>query len=300
MALGHYLGIVIVYNMLVILWGALVRATGSGAGCGSHWPLCNGQVLPEISSIQTQIEFAHRVSSGLSLPLVLIAGVWVFRKFPKGTWIRVPAMVACISILAEALIGAGLVLFELVSHDQSLKRVISICLHFTNTLVLIGSLVLVATSSFRAGKGWKWSTSKYRRPALLFVGLFFLVGIAGAVTALGDTLFPAQSLAHGFQQDLNPASHFLIKLRVIHPILALVFAGLAGPWVYSLLNRNSAANFRKISKGLLILLFLNIGVGLLNLIWLAPLGLQLFHLCLALTIWIVWVVTLDKLLTDAT
>ena len=51
---------VLAYNILVILWGALVRATGSGAGCGGHWPLCNGDVMPEVSQVATAIEFTHR------------------------------------------------------------------------------------------------------------------------------------------------------------------------------------------------------------------------------------------------
>ncbi len=37
---------VLLWNVLVALWGAYVRATGSGAGCGSHWPTCNGEILP--------------------------------------------------------------------------------------------------------------------------------------------------------------------------------------------------------------------------------------------------------------
>ena len=48
------------YNVLVILWGALVRASGSGAGCGNHWPLCNGQVIPVSPGWHTVIEFTHR------------------------------------------------------------------------------------------------------------------------------------------------------------------------------------------------------------------------------------------------
>ncbi|MEZ4640810.1 MAG: COX15/CtaA family protein [Caldilineaceae bacterium] len=45
-ALAKYSWGVLFYNLLVIMWGAYVRATGSGAGCGRHWPVCNGEVIP--------------------------------------------------------------------------------------------------------------------------------------------------------------------------------------------------------------------------------------------------------------
>ena len=64
---AKYSWIVLVYNLVVILWGAYVRATGSGAGCGSHWPLCNGEVIPRAPEVETLVEFTHRLSSGLGI-----------------------------------------------------------------------------------------------------------------------------------------------------------------------------------------------------------------------------------------
>ena len=66
-------------NIFVIVWGAFVRASGSGAGCGSHWPLCNGEVIPQPERIATVIEFFHRITSGLALIAVLVMVVWAFR-----------------------------------------------------------------------------------------------------------------------------------------------------------------------------------------------------------------------------
>src|SRR5262245_62215656 len=65
-------------TIVVIVWGAVVRATGSGAGCGSHWPLCNGVVVPRSPSMATLIELGHRLTSGLALLLVLglVIGAW--------------------------------------------------------------------------------------------------------------------------------------------------------------------------------------------------------------------------------
>src|SRR5215467_12703113 len=58
---------VLAYNVAVIAWGAFVRASGSGAGCGRHWPLCNGEVVPRPTSVATVIEATHRATSGLAL-----------------------------------------------------------------------------------------------------------------------------------------------------------------------------------------------------------------------------------------
>ncbi len=290
---------VLFFTVLVILWGAYVRATGSGAGCGSHWPLCNGQVLPTAPAIKTQIEFLHRITSGMSLILILTVGYLTFKTFPKKRFPRRAATVACVSIFVEALIGAGLVLFELVYQDQSLKRTLSISLHFSNTLILIAALVLIATSAARDGQGWRWKNSSVRTQSLAFCALFFIVGMAGAITALGDTLFPAQSLIQGIHQDLSPSSHFLIKLRVIHPLFALLFASLLSPWVFSI-SRSELPKIRHHGNRLLMGLVCNIFLGVLNLVQLAPISLQLFHLLFGIVLWILFILFIDHLATNHT
>src|SRR5664279_6195716 len=67
------------YNIAVILWGGLVRATGSGAGCGEHWPLCNGVVVQHSPSVQTMIELTHRITSGITVLAMLALLIWTFR-----------------------------------------------------------------------------------------------------------------------------------------------------------------------------------------------------------------------------
>lgn len=296
--LQKLVGLVLAYTILVILWGAYVRATGSGAGCGSHWPLCNGQLLPTVPSVKTQIEFLHRVTSGLSLIFTLGVGYLSFQSFPKNSFPRKAATVSIISILLEALIGAGLVLFELVYQDQSLKRTLSIALHFSNTLVLVGSLTLILTSAGRGGRGWVSPHSQVRTHTLFFSAIFFLVGMAGAITALGDTLFPAQSLSHGISQDLNPGSHFLIKLRVIHPILAVIFASLLSTWVFSV-SRQGTPHLRILGNSLLVGLVTNLSLGVLNLVWLAPVTLQILHLLFGIILWILFVMFMDEIRANA-
>jgi heme A synthase len=94
----------------VILWGAFVRATGSGAGCGSHWPLCNGELVPRAPQVETVIEFIHRATSGLAFLLVLGLFVLAWRVYPKGDLVRRAAALSFLFIVTEALVGAGLVL----------------------------------------------------------------------------------------------------------------------------------------------------------------------------------------------
>src|SRR5271155_696707 len=185
------------YDIAVVAWGAYVRATGSGAGCGRHWPLCNGEVVPRAPRVQTLVELSHRLSSGVVMALTAVLLVWALRAYPRGHIVRRGAATSLVLMMFEALIGAGLVLFELVAHDESLKRGLSVCLHLINTFLLLASTALTA-----------WWASGGERPRLRRQGaaawavgvplaLMFFVGASGVVTALGDTLFPPASLAAG-------------------------------------------------------------------------------------------------------
>ena len=214
-------------NLAVILWGAFVRATGSGAGCGSHWPLCNGEVLPRSPSLATLIEFGHRTTSGLALLLVgaLVIGAW--RRYPAGSLVRRAATTSGALLIVEALIGAGLVLFEYVAKDASIARGFWVSGHLINTFLLVASLTLTAWwASGMAGPG-----AAGRGVAALALGTALLgvlvLGTSGAVTALGDTLFPATSLAEAKALRLSDTAHVFVRLRIWHPLLASRRVGIA-------------------------------------------------------------------------
>src|ERR1051325_10627142 len=110
---------VLAYNLAVIVWGGYVRASGSGAGCGSHWPLCNGVVLPRAAAVETVIEFSHRLTSGIALLLVVWLLVKTWRALPAGHAARRGAAWSLAFMLSEAGLGAGLVLFQLVADNAS-------------------------------------------------------------------------------------------------------------------------------------------------------------------------------------
>lgn len=277
------------YNLLVILWGAYVRASGSGAGCGSHWPLCNGQVIPLSPRLETLVEFTHRLSSGLSLALVAGLVVWAIRLFPRNDPARKASIASGVFIITEALIGAGLVLFKLVAYDESLARAFSISLHLINTFLLLASLTLTAWWSM----GGAPAQVKNQGGLLALLGLgaiaVLVIGVSGALTALGDTLFPVSSLTEGFQQDFSPTAHFLIRLRLLHPSLAvassaylLVLVGLLGV-------RSPSPTSLRLGRLLSALIAVQVIAGFVNVFLLAPTWMQLVHLLLADSLWIAFI-----------
>ncbi|MFZ5910206.1 MAG: COX15/CtaA family protein [Chloroflexota bacterium] len=278
------------WNLIVILWGAYVRATGSGAGCGRHWPLCDGQVLPRDPGVEMDIEFTHRLLSGIDLLLVAAMLVWGFRVVSKGHPLRKGLAASGFFIVLEALLGAGLVLFELTTGNSSIARAFAVALHLANTFLLVASLALTAYWASggkpvqvkgQAGKAW-----------LLAGGLLgmILIGMSGAVTALGDTLFPAGSLAEGIAQELDPNAHFLVRLRVYHPIIAVLAAGYS-LYAVRLLHAQSQGPARKLLLGLMIAGVVQLTAGVVNLALLAPIPLQIIHLLTADLTWIIYILT---------
>jgi heme A synthase len=279
------------YDVAVVAWGAYVRATGSGAGCGQHWPLCNGEVIPRSPRVATLIELSHRTSSGVALVLTLALLAWAFVAFPSGHVVRRGAVTTTLLMFGEALLGASLVLFRLVEHDESLARAVSICLHLCNTFLLLASTALTA---------W-WATGGARvrvrgqGPVLwalaCVLGALVVVGASGAVTALGDTLFPPASLAAGLAQDFAPGAHGFVRLRALHPVLAGC-TGAAIVVVSGIVRalRPSRA-VRVTSRAAAVLVVAQVAAGLLDVTLLAPVWLQLVHLVLADAVWIAVVLT---------
>ena len=278
--------IALIVTVGVILWGAVVRATGSGAGCGSHWPMCNGVVVPLEPRTATVIEYVHRLTSGAAMILSLALVIGARRAYPVGHRVRTWAAAAFGVMLIEAALGAGLVLLGLVENNQSATRAVYIALHLGNTMLLTGLMT---------GTLW-WATQPAGTPApkrsrgLAFsMVLLVVVAAIGGTVALGNTLFPSSSLGEGLAADLDPTSHFLIRLRVFHPILALA----ASLILIAQARRDST--FRGIEGEslrtmLITLILLQAGIGALNFLLLAPLMLQLTHLLGSNLLWIalVW------------
>jgi cytochrome c oxidase assembly protein subunit 15 len=180
-------------NILVVLWGAYVRATGAGAGCGNHWPLFNGEIFPRSAVANTLIEFTHRVTSGVAFLLVLGLVLIIRRSHALNHPARRYAMMAMVFMVVEALIGAWLVLFELVAFNTSVVRAAVGAIHLLNTFLLLGSIVaVVETLEEKTKRRFNASGARGRLLVLGMLGIL-LVAMSGAIAALGDTLFPSAS-----------------------------------------------------------------------------------------------------------
>ena len=269
----------LVYLLAVIVFGAWVRITGSGAGCGEHWPMCNGEVIPRSPSQATLIEYTHRLTSGLLgiLSIALPVGAWL--SFPPAHAVRRYALATLLLVVVEAAIGAGLVLRGLVASNASLLRAVAVALHLGNTLLLTASAALTALPGREHAPAER--TSGRSRTALvgLLVALF-VVAASGAVTALGDTLFPVASGVSGWRPSAS--DHFLVQLRALHPLLAFFSLGFAGYQVALWLSHESARPF-----ALALGAFASVQAlaGVANVLLAAPAWLQLTHLLLAQFMW---------------
>lgn len=294
MSLKKYSFFVLIYNLFVILIGALVRATDSGAGCGSHWPSCLGQVIPSTPKLDTLIELTHRLTSGLTIIFVLILLIWVFRVYGKESKIRTAARFVLFFIILEALIGAGLVLFGLVEDNSSLIRALVISLHLVNTFLLLASNALLF-EWVRNGEPKKMLVTRNAKQLFILMTILFLVlGASGAITALGDTLFPANSLTEGIKQDFS-GENFLLQLRIYHPIIA-VMIGLGIYFIYNnFLKKSKNEKLNKYSIYLGGLFLSQLFLGVLNVIFLAPIWMQLIHLLMADIIWIIFILWLNQI-----
>jgi cytochrome c oxidase assembly protein subunit 15 len=282
-ALVRYAWFAVAYNILVILWGALVRATGSGAGCGNHWPLCNGQVVPLSPRVDTVIEFTHRCMTGGATFVVLGLLIWTFRATVKGQAARVAAVVSTALLVNEAFLGALLVKLGYVTGNQSVGRVVVLSIHLSNTLLLLGALTLTA---FLLGTGRKTRELQLRGAhatwALIGLASTIVVGVSGSLAALGDTLFPASSLRAAVEQDFAAGSPLLLRLRGVHPLSAT----LAGAFVIWLVVQARRRGSGRLATVLLTLLGVQFVLGVADVVLLAPVWMQILHLLGADLYWV--------------
>jgi cytochrome c oxidase assembly protein subunit 15 len=287
-ALRRFAWGVVAYNVAVIVWGAAVRATGSGNGCGEHWPLCQGTVVLQHPTIAAMIELAHRATSGIDVLCVVALAFWTFRAAPKRHLARAWAVAVLVLTFNEALLGALLVELGLTANNASPARAFYLGLHLTNTLLLLAALTLTAHFLSRS-RGTMRGNIAMRAPGLAITGLVsvLLVGVTGSLAALGDTLYPAHNLMRAMARDFSAGSSWLLRIRWLHPAFAL----LAGIFLVWLAVRSMArAADRRLAGGVVVLLIVQYWLGLADLVLLTPTALQMAHLLIADLLWISLVV----------
>lgn len=282
-----YSAFLIGYCVVTILWGAFVRISGSGNGCGEHWPYCQGTLIPSDPSMKTWIEFFHRIKSGLFGILIGMQTAVAFYLYPAGHSLRKLTTAAIIITFIEALLGALLVIGGYVDADTSISRIAVMTLHLVNTLILLGTLTLI------------WEASRIndctlvvpsRRYCIIAV-LFLLIAVTGAWAALASTLFPSESLQSGFVSDFSPTSHLLVRLRIFHPLTALAIGFfIIYQTMWSSVEDVGALKRR---KAFLHCFVLQLCVGATTLLSLSPTFLKLFHLLVADISWILLILSSD-------
>jgi cytochrome c oxidase assembly protein subunit 15 len=300
-ALRRFAWAVLVYFIAVILWGTVVRATGAGAGCGNHWPLCNGTMLQHSASATTMIEFTHRITSGISFFAAVGLLVWTFAGTVRGHLARAAAVATVAFTLIEAILGAFLVKLGLTAQSQSPLRAPYLALHLTNTLLLLAALTLTAHLLSRK-HGYLRSTIRLVAPlgAVASVVVVLIVGVTGSLAALGDTLFPATSLGSALQEDFSATSGWLVRWRWTHPTIAFI-ASIVLIWLLvRAAQRTVTWDNRGLSALVLLLLAAQYVLGVLDVVLLAPVWLQVAHLLGADVLWAALVVLTARLTLQPT
>lgn len=276
----------LVVNVAVVIYGAFVRASGSGAGCGPSWPTCDGEIIPGGLDGARAVEFTHRVTSALAALMVAVVAIWVLRTFEKGQQIRTAAWLSGIFIISESLVGAVLVLAEWVADDASAARTVMVPVHLVNTFVLLGSLALLAWWASGRGpvrvagaRGFVW----YFSASVLGM---IVVSATGGVTALADTLFPLESVGEGLSSATADAEHFLTRLRVIHPVAAIAIGAFTAWMAWTFGAGAEKRLTQRLAVAIVGIVVVQFFAGMTNIVLGTPVWLQLIHLALADLLWL--------------
>lgn len=269
----------------VIVGGSLVRATGSGDGCGDSWPRCQDSLFPLGGGTETTIEFAHRAATAV-LGLVLVAFVIAaIRSGTAGRDLRRGLAWVGGFFLGEVAIGALLVVAGWVDTDASIGRVIVVPMHLVNTFFLLAAVVLVV----HVANGGTWPRSDRSRQSdrigFVILGVLLLVAATGALNALADTLYPPDTLLEGIREEFGAAAPFLVRLRVLHPVIA-VGGGIAAAMALRSASFDPDGSVGGLANVAAAVVGLAAVIGILNVVLLTPVEVQLVHLLVADVLWV--------------
>ena len=245
----------LVISIASIIAGAIVRATGSGDGCGASWPTCNGEIIPELKTSSELIEFSHRSISGILLIITLII---FLKSFNNSVPVLQKRVIRALTffVLLEALIGAVIVIYEWVGLNSSTPRIIAVPLHLINTFGLLGAYTLL----FHLTKNSKTSLNNFFDKGFkIGLILFLFSGATGSIAALADVIFPSESFIIGLAEDFDSNSEILTRLRVLHPIVASFLS----IYLYSEANRLQR-EYKVITKNIKLLVLLGFFLSLIH------------------------------------
>ncbi|MEH7222420.1 heme A synthase [Bacillus sp. JJ1566] len=130
--------------LFVLLGGALVTKTESGAGCGDSWPLCHGQLIPDEITFELVVELSHRVVSGVVGILVLALSIWAWKAIGHIRETKFLAFISFFFLVLQGLIGAAAVMWG--------QSDIVLALHFGISLISFASVLLLTLLIFEVDK----------------------------------------------------------------------------------------------------------------------------------------------------
>jgi protoheme IX farnesyltransferase len=268
--------------LALIVLGGVVRITGSGMGCGDHWPRCDGQWFPPLD-LPTLIEIGHRWVAALVSLLVLGVAVVAWRRHRNEPALLRPALLALVLLVVQVLLGA-------VTVKLALPPWIIIT-HLANAMVLLAVLLVVALLASSPAGGAAAAPHPDHRLVLATAGLGFVVILFGAQVAN----FHAGLLCLGFPlcgEGLRPPAAPLAALHWTHRVLAFAFLGLTAVMVGRVARRRDVSSLplRRSAGLVLALTVLQIGVAATMVLHLLPPALRALHLLVGSLVWAALVV----------
>ena len=236
---------------LLIVLGAVVRITGSGMGCGDHWPLCNGHLFPPLGDIGTVIEWSHRLVAALVSTLVIALAVYAWRLRHEA---RRVAYAALGLLVLQVLLGAITVKLALPPW--------TVILHLGTAMLLLATLLVAARPH---------SLAPSPLLALAFVTILFGALTANLGAAAACTGFP---LCNG---EIWPSAGGLAVVQWVHRLLGYALFASVAWWVVRSKGRGA--------WGVLGLVALQVTVGAATVLLGLPPGLQAAHVAVGAAVW---------------
>ncbi len=271
------------YSLATVAWGVYVRASKSGDGCGSHWPLCDGDSTPLMGTVARAVELSHRITTSLVGVFAIILLVWATKKFEKGHLARTASIAVLALTISEGLIGAELVTFKWVTVNESAGRALVMSFHVISTFFLLGAIAVTAL----AGMGFDKVKLKGQGAVAWMVTVgalcMMLLGVSGAISALGHQLHPTDNV---IAEAARPTAFWMVKLQPFHPLISIT-VGLYLCLVAGLMHHLRPSEMVRLSaKWMVVLYCAQLLLGLTNILLKAPFGVQMAHLVLADLNWV--------------
>jgi protoheme IX farnesyltransferase len=262
----------------LITLGGVVRITGSGMGCGDHWPLCNGRILPNLSDILEVIEWSHRWVAALVSFAVVALAVIAWRRHRSEPALRNPALFALGVLVLQIVLGAVTV--------KLWNAAPTVVVHLTNAMVLLGILVVAVLRAGERLRGEQVIPGRGPTAALMAPGFALLVVVFGAFVANYD----AGLYCLGFPLcagSLVPPAEALGKLQWVHRVLAFLFVGhsLGVAFASRRLTGEGSVAYRRAAWALAALVILQVSVGAAMVLSLLPTSLRAAHLFVGSLVW---------------